>query len=103
MKRYYLRIRIMLLTFTLGLASVFVFGNSLKYSNEVNVDLPKVNFKPKTILFSLPKVKSESSIMLSIEQPIDPKQNVAGASGGITCDEARKKLKNKKIKIPNCD
>ncbi len=103
MKRFYYQFRIMLMTFALGLASVFVFTGSLKYSNEVGVDLPKVDFKPQTIIFSLSKVKSESSIMLSLGKPIDPKQNVAGASGGTTCDEAREKLKNKKIKIPNCD
>ena len=42
MKRFYLRFRIMLMTFALGLASVFVFGGSLKYSDEIYVDLPKL-------------------------------------------------------------
>lgn len=42
MKRFYFQFRIMLMTFALGLASVFVFNGSLKYSDEVLVNLPKV-------------------------------------------------------------
>ncbi len=41
MKRFYSRFRIMLMTFALGLASVFVFNGSLKYSDEVSVNLPQ--------------------------------------------------------------
>ena len=42
MKRYYLRFRFMLMTFALGLASVFAFDGSLKFSDEVYVELPEV-------------------------------------------------------------
>lgn len=103
MKRFYFPFRIMLMTFALGLASVFVFNGSLEYSNEVTVNLPKVNFEPQIIIFSLPKVQSESPIIFSIEKKVDSREFGGGASGGISCDEAREKTRNKKIKIPNCD
>ncbi len=103
MKRFYSQFRIMLMTFAFGLASVFVFNDSLKFSNEISVNLPKVDFEPQTIIFSLPKIQSESPIIFSIEKAVDTKQDAAGASGGTTCEEAREKIKNKKIKIPNCD
>jgi hypothetical protein len=40
--------------------------------------------------------------MFSIEKKDDSKGG-AGNSGGMTCDEARKRAKNKKMKIPNCE
>ncbi len=100
MKKFYSRFRIMLMTFALGLASVFVFNGSLNLSNEVPVNLPKVRFEPSIIVFSLSK---KSPIIISEEKIVDPKKDAAGASGGTTCEEARKKAKNKKAKIPNCD
>ncbi|HXH69954.1 MAG TPA: hypothetical protein VNI60_06350 [Pyrinomonadaceae bacterium] len=42
MKRFYSQFRIMLMTFALGLASVFLSNGSLKYSDEVSVNLPRV-------------------------------------------------------------
>jgi hypothetical protein len=92
----------MLMTFALGLASVFVFNGSLKYPDEVPVNLPNVKFEPSTIIFSLSKNQS-SPIMFSIEKKVSSREFGGGASGGITCDEARKRAKNKKIKIPNCE
>ena len=41
MKRFYSRFRILLMTFALGMASVFEFHDTLKFSNEVQVNLPK--------------------------------------------------------------
>lgn len=103
MKRVYSRFRIMLMMFAFGLASVFVFEGSLQPSNEIPVNLPEVQFETSTIIFSLPKNQSESPIMFTIEKKMDETQSGGGASGGITCDEARAKEKNKKIRIPNCD
>ena len=91
------------MTFAIGLASVFVFNGSLKFSDEISVDLPKVQFESSLIVFSLPKKEANSSIMLSVEQREDERQFGGGASGGTTCDEARARAKNKKLKIPNCD
>jgi hypothetical protein len=93
----------MLMTFTLGLAVVFVFNGTLKSSDEIKVNLPKVQCDSPTIIFSLPNSQSDSSMMLSIEKRSDPTEFRAGASGGTTCDEAKARLKNKKTKIPNCD
>lgn len=42
MKRLYLKFKISLLTFAFGLASVFLLNGSLKFSDEVYVNLPKV-------------------------------------------------------------
>jgi len=53
MKRFYLKFRIMLITFTFGLASVFVSNGSLKFSDEVAVDLPKT--QSDSVIFITPK------------------------------------------------
>lgn len=50
MKRHYLKIRILLMTFALGLASVFLFNGSLKYSDEIPVNLPKVQSESPLIV-----------------------------------------------------
>ena len=41
MKRFYLKVRIGLMTFALGLASVFVINGSLQFLDEVTVNLPE--------------------------------------------------------------
>lgn len=102
MNKYYFRFRIMLMTFTLGLASVFVFNGSLKFSDEIPVNLPKVKFESSTMIFCLPKNQSVP-MMISMEKKNEYREFAAGASGGTTCEEAREKAKNKKIKIPNCE
>lgn len=51
MKRFYSRFRILLMTFAVGLASVFVFNGSLKYSDEVPVNLPKTNSGDAIVVF----------------------------------------------------
>ena len=42
MKTYYSKFRIMLITFAFGLASVFMLNGSLRSSDEMPVNLPKV-------------------------------------------------------------
>ena len=42
MKRFYSKFRIGLMTFALGLASVFVFKGTVQLSDEIPVDLPQV-------------------------------------------------------------
>jgi hypothetical protein len=101
MKKFYSKFRVGLMTFAIGLASVFVLNGSLKFSEEIPVNLPKVKFEPSTIFFLLPKAHSESPIMFSIEK--ETEKGGAGASGGMTCEEVRKRAKNKKIKILNCE
>ncbi|MDQ3322487.1 MAG: hypothetical protein M3525_08685 [Acidobacteriota bacterium] len=41
MKRFYYQFRIMLITFALGLASVFAYYNTWKFSDEIYVNLPE--------------------------------------------------------------
>ncbi|HXG83512.1 MAG TPA: hypothetical protein VNI84_05725 [Pyrinomonadaceae bacterium] len=53
MKRFYTRFRIMLMTFALGLASVFMSNGSLNYSNEIIVELPKSQSESPIIVFSI--------------------------------------------------
>ena len=53
MKGFYAKFRIMLITFALGLASVFMMNGSLQFSDEVYVNLPKV--KSDSIIFVIPK------------------------------------------------
>jgi hypothetical protein len=47
----------MLATFAIGLASVFAFNGLLKYSDEIYVDLPKVN--SDSIILVYPKCRFE--------------------------------------------
>lgn len=53
MKRFYAKFRIALMTFALGLASVFVMNGSLRFSDEVSVNLPEV--QSNSIIFVIPK------------------------------------------------
>ncbi len=39
------------MTFALGLASVFIFNGSLKYSDEIPADLPKTQSESSVIVF----------------------------------------------------
>ncbi len=57
MKRYYSKFRIMLMTFALGLASVFIFNGSLNFSDEIYVNLPKTEYGEVIVIF--PKNKNE--------------------------------------------
>ncbi len=59
MKRFYSQFRIMLITFALGLASVFVFNGSLQLSDEVTVQLPKTESKSENVLIVFPLCRSE--------------------------------------------
>ncbi len=72
MKGFYAKFRIMLITFALGLASVFMMNGSLQFSDEVYVDLPKV--KSETVILVNPKYRNEM-----------PKMD-----GIIACDRRRK-------------
>lgn len=49
--KLYKRFRIILLTFALGLASVFVFNGSLKTSIEIYVDVPKTETGEVIVVF----------------------------------------------------
>lgn len=51
MKKNYSRFRIMLMTFTLGLASVFAFHGTLKLSDEVFVNTPKTETGDVIVIF----------------------------------------------------
>jgi hypothetical protein len=57
MKKYYFRLRVLLMTFALGLVSVFVFNKSLNYLYEVPINSPKVQ-AAKIIVIS-PKYSKE--------------------------------------------
>ena len=78
MRRFYSKFRITLLTFTFGLASVWMF-NGLK-SKEISVELPQVQSKSPIMFF---KIKEPTSKFLS------------GGSGGNPCETR----KCEKVKI----
>ncbi len=58
MKKFYSKFRIGLITFALGLASVFMMNGSLKLSNDIPVVLPKTQTESPIIVF--PRRKSET-------------------------------------------
>ena len=51
MKNIYSRFRIMVMTFALGLAGVFTFNGSLKFSNDVYVNIPKTEIGDVIVVF----------------------------------------------------
>lgn len=53
MKRFYSQSRIMLMTFALGLAIVFMSNGSLQFSDEILVNLPKTESENVLIVFPL--------------------------------------------------
>ena len=57
MKRIYSKFRICLMTFALGLASVFILNGSLQFSDEVPVNLPKTESGDVQIVF--PRYENE--------------------------------------------
>lgn len=58
MKRFYSKFRIALMTFALGLASVFIMNGSLQFSDEVLVNLPET--ESGEILIVYPKYAEET-------------------------------------------
>lgn len=52
MKKIYFRFRILLMTFALGLASVYLFNGSLNFSDEIRIDLPQV--QSDSVIFITP-------------------------------------------------
>jgi hypothetical protein len=78
MKKNYSKFRIALTTFAFGLASVFVFNGSLKYSDEVPVNLPKV--------------KTDNVIVVSPKRSIE----IPKIGGVVAC--GKKFLNDKEIK-----
>ncbi len=81
-----------------------MINGSLQIYDEVIVDLPKVKSESHTILFFwLPDNNSELQMMMSIEKKYEPDYGGASNAGGITYEEAYRRLRNKKTKIPNCD
>lgn len=89
MKRFYLKSRIALMTFALGLASVFVFNGSLKFPDEIQVNLPEV--------------ESESPIIVFQADALPGSRGGGGAGGGISYNEIQVKTKVSKFKSYNCD
>lgn len=75
----------MLLTFALGLASVFVFNGSLKYSDEVPIILPQTETGELVVVF--PRYKKEM-----------PKAG-GGGSGGRDCCAVNNEIKTKVKRI----
>lgn len=51
MRKIYFRFRVLLMTFTIGLASIFMSNGSLKPSDEIDIDLPKVQFNSSIIIY----------------------------------------------------
>jgi hypothetical protein len=74
----------------------------VKSIGDIPVNLPKVNYLPSTLIFTLPKNPFAYSVSFTQDTATD-KSEFDGASGGVTCNKARERTKNKKIKIPNCD
>lgn len=81
MKKFYLRFRILLITFTVGLASVFMMNGSLQTSDEIFVNLPQI--------------ESDSPIVVYPEY--ERFMRHVGGSGGITkCN--RRELSEEEMK-----
>ena len=57
MKRIYSKFRIGLMTFALGLASVFMINGSLQFSDEASINLPETN--SKSVILVYPKLADE--------------------------------------------
>jgi hypothetical protein len=93
MNKYFSRLRAMLLTFAIGLASVFILNDFSKTTEIIKVDLPEV--QSSSTIFVVPVERKLTGLAES--------RSGGGGSGGETCDEARAKLKNKNTKLPNCD
>ena len=66
MKKIYFRFRVLLITFTLGLASVFMLNGSLQISDEIPINLPRTVFGETIVIspkYSKEITKIERSIM----------------------------------------
>lgn len=87
------QLKTMLLTFLLGLTAVFVFNGSMNCSKQNSVETHGT--------------QADSTVVVPVRSENIPPQNTGGggASGGVTCDEARAEAKRKKRKFshPNCD
>ncbi len=59
MKRFYSQSRIMLMTFALGLAIVFMSNGSLQFSDEILVNLPQTESESENVLIVFPLCRSE--------------------------------------------
>ncbi len=101
MKKLYFRFRILLMTFALGLASVFMFDGSLKSSNEIPVNLPKVQSESPIIVFP----KEAGLILNSVGITVTRGCGFNGSNGttwhmpsgklseGVNCGENNKETK----------
>lgn len=89
--KYYFRVKMLLVTFMLGLIGVYIFADP----NECILD---INIRQQIEVSVTPVVNVPAA-----SQPEDT--GGGGASGGITCDEARAEAKRKKkqFKDPNCE
>ena len=96
--KYYFRIKMLLVTFTLGMVGVWVFADSYTCQSDLNS-----------------RQSSEAIIVVPVENvpPLtrleDKDENISshgggGGSGGVSCDEARAEAlrKKKKFDHPNC-
>lgn len=92
--KYYFRVKMLLLTFLLGLAAVFVFNDSLSLSGQKQFEAPQTQI-------------NQAVFVVPVEKENIRQENLGGggASGGTTCDEARAEAKRLKRKFshPNCD
>lgn len=59
MKQFYPYFRIMMMTFALGSGSVFVSNGSLKFSDEIIIQLPKTESQFENVLIVFPLCRSE--------------------------------------------
>lgn len=96
MKRTYSKFRIALMTFALGLASVFVSNGSLQLSDEIPVNLPET--KSENVLIVLPLCRSEMPYSVGGHDWMPPPDWIRKMK---TESETCKEINQKKIKISN--
>lgn len=81
--KQYQKLRIMLITFALGLASVFMFDRLSETPDEIKVNLPRIETESAIILYPIKKEFIE----------------IRGGGGGETVEEYTKRIrKEKKLK-----
>lgn len=94
MKRFYLRLRVMLMMLALGLASVGFFDWFSNYWYEVPVELPKVESNSPIFVFP----SSSKDVPKGVDSAVCCR-NVGGGGAGEFASYIDKKSRNKRTKI----
>ena len=94
MRRFYSKFRIGLMTFALGLASVFMMNDSFQFSNQVYVNLPKT--KSENVLIVFPLCRSEMPYSVGGHDWMPPSDWIRKMK---TESETCRKINQEKVKL----